>query len=125
VAFLVLPNKKGRVESIKELFGDYKAKDGFAALSKHDLNKDKRINKDDKVFSSLRLWLDKNRNGIQEDDELATLEEYGVETIYLEYRQITNRGTEGKTLSSVYYNSKYREHLNIGDYFFNDYSGKK
>lgn len=123
VGFLVLPNKKGTVDSIKELFGDYKASDGFAALGKYDKNRDKKINQDDPIFPSLRLWFDQNRNAVADEGEIVTLEKYGVDTIYLEYRKITNRGTEGRTLSSVYYNSKYREHLNIGDYYFNDYSG--
>lgn len=125
VAFLVLPNAQGKVESIKELFGDYKAADGFAALGKYDKNKDKKINKDDQIFGKLRLWFDRNRNAIAETDEIVSLDDHGVETIYLEHRRITNRGTEGRTLSSVYYNSKYREYLNVGDYYFNDYSGVK
>lgn len=125
VAFLVLPNSEGKVQSIKELFGDYKAADGFDALGKHDKNKDKKINKDDQIFGSLRLWFDQNRNAVAEAGELRSLDDSGVETIYLEHRKITNRGTEGRTLSSVYYNSKYREYLNVGDYYFNDYSGSK
>lgn len=125
VAFLVLPNSKGKVESIRELFGDYKAADGFAALGKYDKNRDQKIDKNDAIFGSLRLWFDQNRNAVAEDEEIVSLEKYGVDTIYLEYRKITNRGTEGRTLSSVYYNSKYREYLNVGDYYFNDYSGVK
>lgn len=123
VAFLVLPNSKGNVDSVKELFGDYKDSDGFKALAKHDKNRDLKIDKNDSIFNSLRLWFDYNRNAIADEGEIVSLDKYGIDTIYLEYRKVLNRGIEGRTLSSVYYNSKYREYLNIGDYYFNDYSG--
>lgn len=123
-AFLVLPNKNGRVTSGRELFGEYQAKDGFAALAKHDSNKDQKIDRNDKNFDQLRLWFDRNRNGIQDDGELETLQAWGVETIYLQHRKITNRGTDGRTLSSVYYNSKFFEYRNVADYYFNEYPTK-
>lgn len=125
IAFLVLPNKNGKVESGKELFGEYGASNGFAALAKHDSNKDLKINRHDKIYSQLRLWFDRNRNGVFDEGESEGLKENGVETIYLEYRKITNRGTEGRTLSSVYYNDKWREYLNIGDYYFNEYGSSE
>jgi Ca2+-binding RTX toxin-like protein len=48
-----------------------------------DNNHDNVIDKDDDVFSSLRVWQDKNGNGISEDGELKTLTEAGITSINL------------------------------------------
>lgn len=120
VAFLVHP-KNGKVESIKELFGDYKAKDGFAAMAKLDTNKDKYLDKKDKKFSELALWLDTNRDGVAQANELRKLEDFGVEKISLVATKLLRKGTEGKTLTSVYFNSKYQRWMNIEDHYFNEY----
>lgn len=125
VAFLVMPNKDGKVVSGKELFGEYRAKNGFDALSKFDSNKDQKIDKQDKDFDKLRLWFDRNRNGVYDEGEGALLADHGVETIYLQHRKITDRGTDGRTLYSVYFNNKFREFMNIADYYFNEYGVEK
>lgn len=100
-AFLALPNKNGKVNGIDELFGDstlgpdndYSA-NGFAALKKYDDNflsknllkqKDQIIDMQDSVFNKLRLWVDRNSDGIAQEKELLTLTEAGVEAIDLNY----------------------------------------
>lgn len=37
------------------------------------------------MFSKLRLWQDKNHNGVSEQDELGTLVRFGVERIDFDY----------------------------------------
>lgn len=48
-----------------------------------DNNHDGVIDKDDDVFAGLRVWQDKNGNGISEDGELKTLTEAGITSINL------------------------------------------
>lgn len=60
-----------------ELFGDQTqladgttAATGFQALSGLDSNDDGKINADDAVFDELKVWQDKNQDGISQADEL-------------------------------------------------------
>jgi hypothetical protein len=89
---LALPDKKGEVRGIDELFGDSTqgpdmkfADDGYKALGKHDANLDGKIDKKDPVFAKLRLWHDKNGDGIGQKNELAALSKFGIEYIDLNY----------------------------------------
>ena len=92
-AFLVLDrNNNGRVDDGKELFGDatYQSPvpeyNGFNALKSFDSNGDRWIDEDDPIYSQLRLWVDRNHNGISEASELRTLTQEGVEGISLNYQ---------------------------------------
>jgi hypothetical protein len=49
----------------------------------------------DAVFSQLRLWIDKNHNGVSEADELFTLPALGVESIDLGYKETKWVDAEG------------------------------
>lgn len=127
VAFLVRKNAKGTVESIKELFGDYKAKNGFEALRAFDSNKDRYIDSKDKKFGDLALWFDYNRNAVADEGEIVSLDEVGVESISLAYKKPLTKGIEGKTLSAVYFNGKEKRFMNIEDHYFYEYlqNGKR
>lgn len=91
--FLALDrNGNGAIDSVHELFGDNTigpdqehAENGFAALAKYDENKDGRIDAKDAVFTELRLWGDKNRNGLSEPNELQSLPAAKLTSIDLAY----------------------------------------
>jgi hypothetical protein len=98
--FITLPNAKGEVNGIDELFGDNTAgpdgnfaKDGYYALAKYDGmsangktkvgEPDGYITKDDPVLAKLRFWHDDNFDGLAQPNELRTADQLGIDLIDL------------------------------------------
>ena len=83
-------NGNGRIDNGTELFGDRTLKadgsfaaNGFEALAELDSNGDGIIDSRDEAFGSLRVWMDSNRDGISQADELFTLQELNIRNILL------------------------------------------
>ena len=51
---------------------------GYLALEVLDLNHDSVIDVQDSVFKELRLWQDRNHDGVSDRDEMLALETYGI-----------------------------------------------
>lgn len=102
--FLALPNAQGKIEGANELFGNNTrgpdgkfSADGYLALGKYDgrrrdgsidpVKRDGLITAGDEVFGDLRLWQDRNLNGVAEREEIYRLDDLGIEAIDLAYDQ--------------------------------------
>ena len=78
----------GMVDSGAELFGNTtpladgtNPEHGYLALAELDSNRDGWITRSDARFSDLRLWHDRNRNGLSEAGELVPLLRDGIEAL--------------------------------------------
>jgi hypothetical protein len=99
-------NGNGAVDNGAELFGDFTSqpesnnKNGFLALAEFDKvarggNEDGVINSRDAIFTSLRLWQDKNHNGIAEPQELHTLATLNLKTLDLDFKRSNRMDQHG------------------------------
>ena len=101
VGWLVLDlNGNGRIDTGFELFSNIakqpgmpKGSNGFKALAQHDRpanggNGDGIIDRRDRIFSRLRLWVDKNHDGISDPGELLTMQQAAIQSISLAYQSM-------------------------------------
>lgn len=115
--FLVLDRDgNGKITSGAEMFGnhtpfpgastEFVAVNGFQALAAYDEarnggDRDGWITSADQVFSSLRVWLDDNHNGVSEANEMKTLAELGIVAISLSARESPKRDRFGNEMRYV------------------------
>jgi hypothetical protein len=96
-AWLGLPHvRPGVVTDGLELLGDVtpqpkpapgQARNGFAALAQHDDDGDGLIDARDKVFAALRLWQDRNHDGVSTLDEMSDLKSHGITGLSVVYEE--------------------------------------
>ncbi|HEB6950045.1 TPA: hypothetical protein R0445_004666, partial [Salmonella enterica subsp. enterica serovar Hvittingfoss] len=92
----------GKIGSGNELFGSntilnngQKATNGYEALREYDENHDGVIDKNDSIWSQLKIWQDKNSNATVEDGEILSLDQLNIAGIKLNYQNINNTDSEG------------------------------
>ena len=93
-------NGNGKIDNGSELFGNHtvsntaygytdpKATNGYEALKTYDINNDNVIDEKDEIFSKLKIWKDKNSNGITDEGELSSLAHNNIKSIDLNYNEI-------------------------------------
>lgn len=120
-AWLVLDrNQNNRIDNGQELFGnatpqpeppDDEERQGFLALAEYDKpenggDADGKITRSDTVFGKLRLWQDKNHNGLSEAEELSRLPALDIVAVYLDYKSSKKTDEHGNEFK---YRAKVRD----------------
>ncbi len=86
---------EGVVKDGRQLFGNSDGyANGFEKLKAYDENGDGVIDENDSVYHQLRLWVEKNEDGICEADETMSLAEAGIKSIRVDYEN--TREDDGK-----------------------------
>jgi Ca2+-binding RTX toxin-like protein len=101
-------NGNGQIDNGSELFGNRTplrggsvAANGFAALASWDDNADGRIDANDILWSSLRVWRDRNGDGMSTPGEIAVLSDLGVTAINTAYVNSTGVDAQGNAHKQI------------------------
>ncbi|MCM1287188.1 MAG: hypothetical protein NC240_02670, partial [Clostridium sp.] len=126
-------NGDGIISDGSELFGTSTvlsdgttAKNGFEALAQYDRNGDGVIDADDEIYASLRVWQDRNSNGVTDEGELYTLADLGISSISLntsmeDGRRVSQIGFKNGTsvkmgefdFAAKYYDTKEKHNIEL------------
>ncbi|AJI63602.1 hypothetical protein B342_06975 [Francisella tularensis subsp. tularensis 80700103] len=94
----------GTIDNGQELFGDATVKsdgtvatDGFDALSDLDSNNDGVFDANDTAFEEVKVWQDKDQDGVTDDGELTSLADAGIDSIDLNAKTV-NKSVAGGIL---------------------------
>lgn len=77
-------NNNGKIDAHAEMFGGDNAGDGYRQLNAFDTNQDGTIDTNDAGYHELKVWQDRNENGLTEDGELFGLSEAGLQALRLQ-----------------------------------------
>lgn len=95
-------NGNGKIDDGRELFGNHtrlvngsRASHGFEALASHDSNRDGRIDRNDPIWARLRVWRDRNSDGVSDSAELLRLDAAGTIALLLGYTESTEVDAHG------------------------------
>ena len=102
-------NGDGIINDGSEFFGDYTvltnsaetAEHGFAALQELDSNGDGQVNAEDALFEKIRVWLDKNADGVIDEGELLSLAELGIVGLNTDYKEVNKNLGGGNELTQL------------------------
>ncbi len=120
-------NGDGKINDGSELFGTSThlpdgtiAQSGFEALAQYDRNGDGVIDAQDEIFASLRVWQDKNSNGVTDEGELYTLADLGITGISLDATE-----ENGRRVSQVSFQSGASVKMGEFDFAAKHYDAKE
>ncbi len=82
-------NGNGKIDSVKEMFGDNGGTSAYAKLAKLDSNHDGKIDAHDSGFAALRIWRDANGNGKVDAGEMKTLAQMKIASLSLQETSAT------------------------------------
>lgn len=98
-------NNNDKIDNGTELFGDgtllkngQVAPDGYAALAEYDENNDLKVDSQDAIWASLKVWRDANGNGLTEAGELMTMTQAGVKSIDVGHLTLANENNNGNVI---------------------------
>jgi Ca2+-binding RTX toxin-like protein len=119
-------NGNGKIDNGGEVFGDQVvmsnkqiSKNGYEALLDLDGNKDFVLDSNDAAFSTLRMWVDANSNGITDSGELKELSKLNITSLKLN-TSIVDDSMPGVIKQKIgYYEDKDGNKFDMSQFFFN------